>query len=173
MAMVRDARGEHDALRAFLAEARANVRRSVLGLDHARTVERPTASALTLAGLVKRLATVERNWTGVIRGVHNDQGRPGQELAEGETVEDALAEYAAVAASTDELLDGLDLDREVDLGLLGHPLVVGKVRTVRWVLLHLVSETAQHAGHADLLRESLDGATSFELVAAAGDPLLT
>ncbi len=48
----------------------------------------------------------------------------------------------------------------------------GTTRSGRWILLHLIEETARHAGHADIIRESLDGATAFELVTASGDSLL-
>jgi hypothetical protein len=49
----------------------------------------------------------------------------------------------------------------------------GLVRSPRWVLCHVIEETARHAGHADIVRESLDGATTFELVASSGAPFFT
>ncbi|GAA2810234.1 DinB family protein [Crossiella cryophila] len=173
MAMVREVADERDALLAFLAEQRAALRRSVLNLTEQTATSRPLVSELTLAGLVKHVAGVERNWLDIVRGVHIGDRGPVHALGPGETVAQALAELAEVAARTEDQVRELDLDQPVDVGLQGHPLVAGKVRTVRWVLLHLITELARHAGHADLLRESLDGATAFQLVAAAGDPLIT
>ncbi|MCO1580127.1 DinB family protein [Crossiella sp. SN42] len=172
MAMVREVADERDALLAFLAEQRAALRRSVLNLSEETAASRPLTSELTLAGLVKHAVSVERNWTKLLQGRPADS-RPVHALDPGETLPQALAELAEVAAATEALVPGLDLDREVDLDLLNHPMVKGKTRTARWVLFHLVAEFARHAGHADLLRESLDGATAYELVAAAGDPLIT
>jgi hypothetical protein len=79
----------------------------------------------------------------------------------GDTVASLLAHYDEVAARTDELIGGVpDLDAS-------HALPVapwfppGKRRTVRSVILHLIGETAQHSGHADILRESIDGAKTM------------
>jgi hypothetical protein len=84
----------------------------------------------------------------------------GFELLPGETLAGVLEEYAAVASATDEL--GSTLDHDV-----AHPLppapwfAPGAVRSVRRTILHLVAETAQHAGHADIIRESIDGAKTM------------
>ena len=80
----------------------------------------------------------------------------GHRLLPGETLADALAEYEAVAARTDELVRTLDLD--VSFPLPEAPwFPPGAQRSVRRAFLHIAAETAQHAGHADILRESLDG----------------
>ena len=78
----------------------------------------------------------------------------------------ALSAYAVAAAETDRVVGGIDdLDRRVELAPAPwHPDPEGC--TVRWVLLHLVEETARHAGHADILREALDGGLSGPLMAA-------
>ena len=77
--------------------------------------------------------------------------------------------YAEVAAETEEVIGGIDD--------LGQPVPVPRdapwyprdveAWSVRWVLLHLIEETARHAGHADIVRESIDGATAYPLLAAA------
>ena len=98
------------------------------------------------------------------------QGEPvdwvnGFRMTEGETLAVLLDLYAAVAEETDGLITKLDLDA-------AHPLPEApwfepnKAWSVRRVLLHLVAETAQHAGHADIIRESIDGATALPLMAA-------
>jgi hypothetical protein len=64
-----------------------------------------------------------------------------------------------------------DLEQPIELPRFRPLLPAGATRSARWILFHLIEETARHAGHADIIRESLDGATAVELVTAAGDPL--
>ncbi len=79
-----------------------------------------------------------------------------------------LAHYDDVAAETAEVIRGVDLDQPVPVpkGVPWYPDDVDNW-TVRWVLLHVIAETARHAGHADIIRESVDGATMYPLMAAA------
>jgi hypothetical protein len=133
---------------------------------------RSTASALTLSGLIHHVADTESRWAGFIeRGAEafGDEAAAWNDpdadldpesrwrLAEGETLADALAHYADVAARTELVIRTVpSLDDE-------HPLPVAPwfEPDARWsnrrVLLHILAETAQHAGHADIIRESLDG----------------
>lgn len=136
--------------------------RTVEGLTDEQASLRPTASALCLAGIVKHTSWTEAGWArfttdGAAGMADTTDDREDQwDLADGETLADVLARYAEVAEHTDSLAATLDLDAE-------HPLPEapwfppGAGRSVRRVLLHLVGETAQHAGHADVLRESIDG----------------
>jgi hypothetical protein len=84
----------------------------------------------------------------------------GFRMQEGETLADLLDAYAEVAAATDALVDSGDLDS-------GHPLPEapwfepGGRWSARRVFLHIVAETSQHAGHADIIRESIDGQKSM------------
>jgi hypothetical protein len=81
-------------------------------------------------------------------------------LVDGETLAGVLDEYAAAAAATDKLVATLDLD--VTHALPEAPWFEPGARwSVRQVVLHLVGETAQHAGHADIIREALDGSKSM------------
>ena len=66
-----------------------------------------------------------------------------------------------------------DLRQSVPISYLNPLMPPGLVRSSRWVLCHVIEETARHAGHADIVRESLDGATAFELVASSGAPFFT
>lgn len=137
------------------------------GLTGEQARQRPTASALCLGGLVKHVAATEAQWADVIaRGPVAMGGdvvayAAAFEMSPEDTVDGVLAGYEQVAARTDDLVRGLpDLDAE-------HPLPPapwfrpGERRSARRVVLHLIAETSQHAGHADLLRESIDGARTM------------
>ena len=89
-------------------------------------------------------------------------------LGPDETLADVLALYEEVAKETEVAIAGIaDLGQPVPIPK-GVPWFPDDVDawSVRWVLLHLIEETARHAGHADILRESIDGATAFPLMAA-------
>ncbi len=145
-----------------LATHRWFLRHTVQGLTDEQAGRRTTVSELTLAGIVKHVAATEASWADfVVRGTAAMEQSPEEwarewSLADGETLQSVLARYADIAARTDELVRTVDLDAS-------HPLPEapwfepGAVRSARRVFLHVVAETAQHAGHADILRESLDG----------------
>jgi uncharacterized damage-inducible protein DinB len=165
------AAGETDSLLAFLDQQRRAVRHACHGLSDHQARLAPTASALTLAGLVKHLAIGEERWllrlpdrseaAGAAPGSHADRFV----LDAGETLAGVLERYRSAAGATDAAFRALDsLDAPVPLP--PDPWYPQGV-TVRWVLIHLVEETARHAGHADILREALDGATAGPLTAAA------
>jgi uncharacterized damage-inducible protein DinB len=151
-----------------LAAHRHFLRFTVQGLTDEQARQRPTASELTLGGLLKHVAHQEANWVRfVLEGpaaIATPTDAAGFEkwaeefrLLPSETLAGVLAEYEEIAARTDEVVRSLpDLDA-------AHPLPEapwfrpGAVRSARRVFLHIVAETAQHAGHADILRESIDG----------------
>ena len=154
--------GERADLLETLATHRWFLRHTVQGLTTEQATRRTTVSELTLAGIVKHVAMTEASWADfVVRGTAAMEQSPEEwarewVLGPGETLESVLALYADVATRTDELVRTVDLDAS-------HPLPEapwfepGAVRSARRVFLHVVAETAQHAGHADILRESLDG----------------
>ena len=167
--------GELDGLLAFLDHQREAVRYACFGLTDEQARVTPAASPLSLGGLVKHLAWGERTWLTRIEG-HPLPGDtdPSAALADylgtfqltaAETLAGVLADYAAAAAETDRIARaGADLDRKVPLPATPWS---PDVCTVRWIMFHLIEETARHAGHADLLREALDGGLSGPLMAAA------
>ena len=122
----------------------------------------PTVSALSLGGLIKHVSLTEQSWyafaTGTPEAMAGDPQEWMQALVMGpqETLADLLARYEQIAARTDELAATADLD-------VAYPLppapwfAPGATRSVRRVLMHIVAETAQHCGHADIIRESIDG----------------
>lgn len=162
---------ERGALLAFIAEQRGGIRRALLGLTEEQASSRPSASELSLAGLLKHVAEIEQGWIARAKGeapaVHRDESNWHESfrLVGDETVESTLARYAEVAAGTESFVRSVPS--------LDDTFLVAKTSwnprdewlSMRWLCLHLIRETARHAGHADIIRESLDGATAFELVA--------
>lgn len=164
---------ERGALLSFLEEQRGGIRRTLLGLTGEQAASRPTASELSLGGLLKHVAQVEQGWIARAKGeqpaVRRDRTNWHESfvLTEGETVEQQLAEWEKVAAETEAYLRSVpSLDDTFPLPNEPWFPPEGRV-SVRWLALHLIRETARHAGHADIIRESLDGKTAFELVALA------
>lgn len=136
---------------------------------------RTTVSELTLGGLVKHVADVEAQWaTFMAEGAGSapdvdwesiDWANPPAEVAafadshrllENETLEGQLARYAEIARHTNELVATLDLDTVHAL-----PKAPWFQPGATWsdcrTVMHVLAETSQHAGHADIIRESLDG----------------
>ncbi len=170
---------EREALLAFLAQQRDGIRYATHGLDDEAATARPSASALSLAGLVKHAALTERHWMvsivegGDTSGFLPSEGREDTfRLTGGETLHDVLDLYEAVAKETERIVGALrDLGAPLTPTPAGVPWMrPGLVWSPRWVLFHLIEETARHAGHADIIRESLDGATCWTLMAAAEGP---
>ncbi len=142
------------------------------GLTDEQAATRTTASALTLSGILHHVAETEAQWADFI--VNGPAAMTAEvetwmdpasgadpasrfRLAEGETLAEALAAYAEVAARTDALvasLPSLDVDHPLPSAPWFQP---GTRWSARTVLLHILAEVSQHAGHADIIRESLDG----------------
>jgi hypothetical protein len=154
--------GERADLLATLGRHRGFLRQTVDGLTDEQVAQRTTVSELCLGGLIKHVAIVEQRWMRfAVGGAEAMQAEPidwvGQfRMQPGETLAGLLDEFARVAAETDELIATLDLDTS-------HPLPEapwfepGARWSTRRVVLHLIAETSQHAGHADILREAIDG----------------
>ncbi|MEV7212316.1 DinB family protein [Kitasatospora cineracea] len=162
-----DLSGERADLLAALDKQRGFLRYTVRGLTDAQAGQRTTVSELTLGGLVKHVAGVEERWLRFavggaeamrIGGAPHDADSWAEQfrMLDGETLDVLLERYRAVAEHTDSLLATLDLDSEQALPAAPW-FEPGAAWSVRRVLLHVVAETAQHAGHADILREALDG----------------
>ncbi|PNG20689.1 DinB family protein [Streptomyces cahuitamycinicus] len=154
-----------DLLAAF-AEQRALLLITVRGLTDAQAAERTTVSELTLGGIVKHLAQGEETWTQIM--TEGDGELPsgmldmGQyRMAGGDTLPALLERYARAARATEAAVaESADLDVSVPLPRTPWSLPEPECWSVRRILLHLIRETAQHAGHADIIREALDGAST-------------
>jgi uncharacterized damage-inducible protein DinB len=155
---------ERTTLDQFLDFQRATLLLKTEGLDGADMTRRLPTSALTLAGLLKHLALVEDNWIQVrFLGLPElepwasapwDEDRDWEfHTAEHDDPDDLRALYRDACDRSRQGVAGADLDAlsvRVDRN--------GRHWSLRWILTHLLEETSRHNGHADLLREAVDGA---------------
>ncbi|HLV72484.1 uncharacterized protein DUF664 [Actinomadura hallensis] len=165
--------GERADLLATLAKHRHFLRFTTRGLTDEQAGMRTTASELCLGGLIKHVAGTERGWVDFILEGPSAMGdfdamteKDFEERANefrmlpGETLAGVLDAYAEVARRTDEIVATLP-DLDATQPLPNAPWFQDERWSARRVLLHIIAETAQHAGHADIIRESLDGAKSM------------
>ncbi|MFJ3786748.1 DinB family protein [Streptomyces sp. NPDC090093] len=166
---------ERTALTAYLAHQRRALRVTAHGLTEEQARRAASASELSIGGLIKHAARCETFWTDLILQQHGTRRKADESdadefrLAPNETLAEVLAAYAEAADRTDAVIAGIpDLGQAVPVPQ-GAPWIPTEVRewSIRWVLLHLIEETARHGGHADVIRESVDGATFDSLLAAA------
>ncbi len=173
---------EREALCTFLRQQHDGIRNAALGLTDEQAHAAPSRSAITIAGLVKHVAYTERAW--LERARAGTAGRAADTRSTQERAEEYGADWDASGQTLAEVLEGFDaqaaateaaaLDVSLDLDA---PVPVPRdapwfpkdvdAWSVRWVLFHILEETSRHAGHADIVREHLDGATMYELLAAA------
>lgn len=154
--------GEREVLEAFLDAYRAAVPAKAAGVSEEDARRRLVPSRTTLAGILRHLAMVELNWFQHLLG-----GRPAEELGldvsdpdstwrlePGDTVASLTEEYERACAESRRMAARFALDDAVP-----HPELGGV--TLRWIYVHMIEETARHAGHADILREQTDGAAGY------------
>jgi len=151
---------ERAALRAFLDDQRAALIARVEGLSEADARATPTVSSLSLLGLIRHSAIWERRWFQVIvagttfEGEWPEVDAPGEDstfvVGATETIASVVADFREQIAASNEILRTFDLDAPCRWAGMAN-------ESVRWVALHLIEETARHAGHADIIRESIDG----------------
>ncbi|MGW0243678.1 DinB family protein [Micromonospora chalcea] len=178
---------ERADLLAELADARNMLINTVRGLTDAQAGQKPTVSALCLGGLIKHVASTEEAWLRFVvegpsamsfampEGVNWEDFMAGKarelpqwaiergrdfQMLPGDTLPAILDRYARVAARTEEIVAGVE-DLSATWPVPDAPWnEPGSVRSIRRVLIHVIAETTQHAGHADILRESIDGQTT-------------
>lgn len=142
---------ERTVLLSFLDQYRDTMVFKISGLDEEQARWAPAEQANPLLTLIVHLTGVERGWSeGVIGGREVDRDRDAEfdELVASTTVERAVAAYLEQGERTNEIIRSVELDQPC-AGEAGY--------SVRWVVLHLLEETARHAGHADITRELIDG----------------
>ncbi|MFE3290326.1 DUF664 domain-containing protein [Rhodococcus sp. NPDC059234] len=162
---------ERDVLLGILARQRAALRGALSGLTEEQARSVPSASSMSLAALLKHVVRGEEQALALLTGDPRDADPDpvagwlaGWQVTESETVGTLLARQKAVAERmAAQVLIEDDLARQPVI-----PAAVGQwfdegVHDVRWVLLHQIEEQARHAGHADVIRESIDGAQAAQL----------
>jgi hypothetical protein len=142
--------GELATLLALLQYERESLVRKVEGVSSAQAAWSPVASGTNLLWLVTHMVDAEQTWM-----VRRFAGLPtdvGEEPPAPDPVAHAVSQYRATWTTVDALVTGADGPGDRCRGEETTPPV-----TLRWVLAHLLEETARHAGHADILRELIDG----------------
>ncbi|HLI73096.1 MAG TPA: DinB family protein [Acidimicrobiales bacterium] len=157
--------GERELLTGYLDWYRAVVEHKVEGLSLSDGARQLTASGLSPLGVVKHLGWVEYNWFRYVVAGEDVAPPPRVDgdnavqfrVDHSETAESILAFYRSEAEHARVVMDAVP---SLDQVGVRESRLVGKV-TVRWVLVHMIEETARHAGHLDLMREEIDGRTGY------------
>jgi hypothetical protein len=158
---------ERDELVATLGKHRGFLRYTVKDLTDEQAAQRTTVSELCLGGLIKHVAAVEEQWAAFIQEgpsafapmtpASYEAHAATFRMQPGETLASVVEHYDDVAARTDELIKTLP-SLDVDHALPEAPWFEQGARwSARRACLHILAETAQHAGHADIVREAIDG----------------
>jgi hypothetical protein len=147
---------EVEAIGLFLDEQRAALLRKLDGLTDEQATSHPTASSFCLLTIVKHVAFTERRWFLLevagrdVPGLWPPPDDREMRVEPGDTVASVRSLYESVIEENRSILSSLSAG---DLDVVGEHGV-----NPRWVLFHLIEEVARHAGHADIIRESIDGA---------------
>ena len=171
---------ERSALHEYLAYHQGAFLAVAYGLTDEQARLTPTVSELSVGGLIKHATAMQHTWMSRVAAAPDApprDTRPFDEIAKGfaeqhvmrpdETLDGLLAAFKAENTKSLHLVETADLDAEVpvpqDIPWFPKGL---KTWSVRWVILHVINELTRHSGHADIIRESIDGATMYELLAA-------
>ena len=149
----RNAFHEIEALVATLDSLRAGVLQKLAGLTEDDARRSTVASGTNLAGLVQHLAFVESKWfEQIVAGGRPSRGKRSMQVSSAVSLSDLRAEYRAACDASNAIVRGL--------GDAASPVMHnGTTRDLRWAILAVINETARHAGHADIIREQIDGKT--------------
>ncbi len=170
---------ERSALREFLAFHQSAYFAVAYGLTDKQARSSPSASALSIGGLVKHVTRMQRNWMARVAAAPDappKDPRPSDVIARefsdqhvmrpDETLDGLLRAFGEENTTSLRLVETADLDAAVpvprDVPWFPKDL---EAWSVRWVILHVINELARHAGHADIVRETIDGATMYDLIA--------
>jgi uncharacterized damage-inducible protein DinB len=174
---------ERQALRDYLFQQLYAYHGLAFGLTDEQARATPTVSALSIGALIKHATGVQRMWmqrVAAAPAAPPDDDRPAEQrqaeyadefvMKPDETLPGILARFEAQSTETLRLVDRADFDAAVPVpgDAPWFPKDV-EAWSVRWVLFHLIEELARHAGQGDIIRESIDGATMYELLAGLED----
>lgn len=140
-------------LLAVLEGQRAGVLKKLAGLSDEDARRSTVPSGTNLAGLVQHLTFVEAKWfEGIVAGRKPSRGQRSMQVDPSVSLRALRAEYRAACDASNEIITAL--------GTADAPVTQdGKARNLRWAMLVVIDETARHAGHADIVREQIDGQT--------------
>jgi hypothetical protein len=142
--------GEADTLRALLQFQRDSLVRKVSGLPGPAAAQSPVGSGTSLLWLIKHVTRMEIMWV-LVRFAGDDVALPDETPQPGERLDGVVDLYRSTWARVDIVAFATPLDQLCRRADVDSPV------SLRWVLMHLLEETARHAGHADILRELIDG----------------
>jgi len=173
-----NATGEAGVLSSFVRNQLAQVRSTAIGLTDEQVHQRSTVSDFTLASLISHVGEVAGNYAAGIQLARDGGDGYGPSLADGAagvdglSVDQLLHDFDERTGALNDLLDQLEAGTVALDGRVPVPPAPWFPADlthweVRWVLVHVATETARHAGHADIIRESIDGKGSYELNALA------
>ncbi|MPZ28090.1 MAG: DUF664 domain-containing protein [Micromonosporaceae bacterium] len=152
------ARSEREVLLRYLRKMRAAVVRTSDGLTDEQQRTPGVPSGTNLLGLIQHLTGVEEHWfQRVFLGEDRDPDE-SMDVPAGTTREEVVAAYRTACARSDEIVRACpDLSTMAQIASPGHD----RRASLRMIVAHMIEETARHAGHADILREQIDGATDL------------
>ncbi|MCV7409537.1 hypothetical protein AWC05_25295 [Mycobacterium florentinum] len=168
---------ERSALREYLAFHQSAYFAVSYGLTDKQARSSPSTSALSVGGLIKHVTRMQHSWMARVAAAPDaapKDPRPFDPEAfadqhvmrPDETLDGLLRDFAEQNATSLRLVETADLDAAVpvprDVPWFPKDL---DAWSVRWVILHVINELARHAGHADIVRETIDGATMYDLIA--------
>lgn len=172
---------ENQMLTGYVEQQLLAVRGAAYGLTDDELWATPTASSLSVGTLVKHAARCTEGWLDRVEAAPAEPSYGSDEeaaeeygadfrRADGDTGDSLRAELTAALDRAKQLLPMVDLEAPVPVPS-GAPWWPADLDAwnVRWAVLHIIEEVAHHAGHADIIRESIDGATMYELLAADQD----
>ena len=170
---------ERSALREYLAFHQSAYFAVSYGLTDEQARSAPSVSALSIGGLVKHVTWTQRTWMARVAAAPDappKDNRPFEQITkefadqhvmrDDETLDGLLRGFKEQNAKSLHLVETADLDAAVPVPQdIPYFPKNQKAWSVRWVILHVINELARHAGHADIVRETIDGATMYELIA--------
>jgi uncharacterized damage-inducible protein DinB len=171
--------GDRDAVLKFLDYHQSAFFAVAYGLTDQQARSAPSVSSLSIGGLIKHVTDMQRTWMRRVAAAPESpapDSRPFEVRAaefqdqyvmrDDERLEDLLDALRAQNAETQRILVDADFDAPVPVPR-DAPWFPSDIEnwSVRWVAFHAINELARHAGHADIVRESIDGATMYELIA--------